>query len=147
MTITKIERDRQRREHKVRTLMIERDWSINDLRTVDDCDRARSVLTEALISIEYQLSEAAAEARNRGCYADPTWFKRTQGALRYKKLMLQQVQDMRGQIVRAEKTAASQTRDRLLLNRLRLRFPEQFKAVLEELTREFPDQFGRSNGA
>ena len=87
----------------LRQLMIDRDWPIDALDTVEDCVRARAVLTEAIVSIEYQLSEATEQARENGRFSDASWFRRTRAALRYKKLMLQTVQDLRARYAKEQR--------------------------------------------
>jgi hypothetical protein len=55
------------------------------------------------IFIENQISEAKARRWANGKHADPNWFQRAQAAVRIKKMQIQQLQNLRGEIGRKQK--------------------------------------------
>jgi hypothetical protein len=112
-------------------LRVDDGWAVEDLQTCEECDEARLVLTETIARIEEQLLEAKQKLGATGEYANGEWYRRAKTALRYKKAALQAVQNRQAQIRRAQKQDAQQTRDRMLLDLIREKYPEQFKAACE----------------
>lgn len=100
-------------------------WTIDEVKTIADCDRAEICLTVAIAQIEGQLAANKAG----GCRRGIDWVARTIKARRYRKLALQKVQHRRGEINRAARAQAGEDHDRLLLNFLRTDFPDQFQAA------------------
>jgi hypothetical protein len=112
-------------------LRVDDGWTVEDLQTCEECDEARLVLTETIARIEEQLLEAKQKLGATGEYANSDWYRRAKTALRYKKAALQAVQNRRAQIRQTQKGMAQQTRDRMLLDLIREKYPEQFKAACE----------------
>jgi hypothetical protein len=120
-------------------LRVDRDWPVEDLQTCEECDEARLVLTEAIAQIEEQLLEAKERLDTTGEYAPGEWYRRARTALRYKKAALQAVQNRRAQIRQGQKEKAQQTRDRMLLDLIREKYPEQFEAACRLLQLLHPE--------
>lgn len=110
-------------------------WTVEDLRTQDDCDDAFAVLTGVICSIEAQIEKAQEDGRDSG-----EWYRRLKGALRWKKAALSVVQTKRGQISRRDRAAThaeniKREKDRnarLAAEFLRL-FPKEYVSVVRSL--------------
>lgn len=118
-------------ETSVPVLEISRDWTVDDLKTTADCDDAFDVLTEAIASIEGQISAANIRAAADGVYADRGWLLRAKFALRHKKAAIQRVQQIRARIAKAERMTANVNQERVLLDIIKATEPEAFKRALE----------------
>lgn len=113
-------------------------WTVGDLKTIEDCAAAMATLTAAIVAVEGQLSVARALA-TEGQYSDRVWFAKAKAALRWKKAGLQAVQLRRGQINRAEKLQINQQRDRLLLQEIKDGLPkEQFYQFVRSIAARYP---------
>lgn len=124
-------------EVSVPVYVITDDWTIDDLRTTQDCDDAMAILTEAIASIEAQM----ALATDRG-NMDAHWWSRAKKARRYKKATFAAVQTRRGEIRRAEQRKSQIGEDREIVNKFRELYPDEFMAVLRALGRLEGDGLG-----
>lgn len=104
-------------------------WSIDQVKTIADCDEAEAYLTGAVVQIEAQLLENRLAGHPRGV----DWAIRAKTALRYRKQALQMVARKRGEIGKAQRTLIAVDRNRLLINIFREDFPEQFRESLAKL--------------
>ncbi len=96
----------------VPVIYITKDWTIDDIKTMEDCDDAFAVLTEQIVGIETRVA-ALKEAGG-----DKVALTRALAALRWKRAAQQAVQNRRGEIKRARKqqnVVASSTEDKALL--------------------------------
>ncbi|WP_226782716.1 hypothetical protein [Oceaniglobus trochenteri] len=100
-------------------------WTVDDIRTEDDCDDAFAYLCKAVTAIETRLEEM----EEFGC-ADARLKIRTRSALRWKKAALTIVQTKRGQINRRRKEELHASRQRRLIDTIRDTEPEAFRRVL-----------------
>lgn len=100
-------------------------WTIDQVKTIADCDEAEAYLTGAVATIEAQLLESRLAGHTRGV----DWAVRAKTALRYRKQALQLVARRRGEIGKAQRAEAGETNDRLLINVFRTDFPDQFQAA------------------
>jgi len=104
-------------------------WSIDQVKSIADCDEAEAYLTGAVAQIEAQLLENRLAGHPRGV----DWAIRAKTALRYRKQALQMVARRRGEIGKASRASIAEDRNRLLINILRADFPEQFRAAVEKV--------------
>jgi hypothetical protein len=104
---------------------IDRDWDVDQIETLQDCDDADAILTEAIVSIESQLAADYAAGQIRG--AD--WRIKANGALKFKKRALQIVARKRGELNRVAKQADNRAHDKRLLDIIKREFPEQFRVA------------------
>ncbi len=65
-------------------------WTVDEILTEDDCDRAHVILSGHLASIEYQLGEHEIDPAKHA--EDPRWVLRARAALRLKKAAYQSVE-------------------------------------------------------
>lgn len=94
------------------TIMIDDGWSVDDLKTIDDCDDAFAFLTTAVAEIEFSIEMNGLKPTEE---QRPEWAARDMRALKYKKAGLQIVGMRRGRIERQMRKAAQHEHDRLLL--------------------------------
>lgn len=102
-------------------------WTVEDLKTLDDCDDAFSYLTGAICSIEHTLAFLE-ESKQTG-----DQYRRAKGALRWKKAALQITNPKRSQISRAITEKFRETTERELIDTMKKMFPLEFQKVLETL--------------
>lgn len=106
---------------------ITKDWTVDDIQTLDDCDDAHAYLTGAVCSIEDKIDAAIELGTDLG-----VGFRKLKRALRWKKAALNVVQTKRGKITRALKKAENLKHDERLINRMRDMFPKEFAAILKQ---------------
>lgn len=111
-------------------------WTVEDLKTEEECDEAHAVLTEQIASIEGQIFKANHDARAERKYANADWYRRVKAALKFKKAALQRTQTMRGNIKREEKQRVVQSRDRRLLDIIKGKYPEHYAECMAVLERK-----------
>lgn len=101
---------------------IDRGWPVSDVKTLEDCDDAFSFLMSACASIEYAIDMELLKPphQRRG-----DWTARAKCALKYKKAALQIINQKRGGISTKESIAVQNQRDRLLLEYIRQRVPDE----------------------
>jgi hypothetical protein len=92
-----------RKDGQPMVLMIDDDWSTNDLPTVTSCDAAQAILSQAIAKIESDLARAIKQAEN-GPF-DAAWFKRARAAMKMKRAAMRVVQERREQLLREEAQA------------------------------------------
>lgn len=114
-------------------LFITPGWFVVDLKTVQDCDEAMVQLARDIAHIDGQLLEEAAEADVTGVATDPAWLASANGARAMKVSLKTVVQRRQGEISRAARAAAGVSKDRQLLDRLKVNAPEAFAAALSEV--------------
>jgi hypothetical protein len=105
-------------------------WTVDDIKTIDDCDDAFAYLTGAICSIENAISRMEDE-RDLG-----SKLRQTKGALRWKKAALQIVATRRGKLQRELSRKEQNTRDRELLDIIKRLFPAQFDAAIAHFIAE-----------
>jgi len=101
-------------------------WTVDEIKTLDDCDDAFAYLTGAVCAIENKIDAAEETGGNSG-FA----YRKLKRALRWKKAALQVVQTKRGRITREAKQLEQSSQERRLLNILRERFPAEFEVALK----------------
>src|SRR3972149_11995337 len=101
-------------------------WTVDEIKTLDDCDDAFAYLTGAVCAIENKIDVAEETGGNSG-FA----YRKLKRALRWKKAALQVVQTKRGRITREAKQLEQSSQERRLLNILRERFPAEFEVALK----------------
>lgn len=106
---------------------ITKDWTVDDIQTLDDCDDAHAYLTGAVCSIEDKIDAAIELGTDLGI-----GFRKLKRALRWKKAALNVVQTKRGKITRALKKAEKLKHDERLINRMRDMFPKEFASILKQ---------------
>lgn len=110
-------------------LSINREWDVDQIQTLQDCDDADAILTEAIVSIESQLATDAVA----GCLRGHDWRIKAKGALKYKKRALQIVARRRGELNKLSRQATGADHDRELLDTIKEHFPEQFFAAIGKM--------------
>jgi len=100
-------------------------WTIDEVKTIADCDEAEACLTFAIGDIQRQLFQDRVAGYKRG----PKWRGLAKIALGEKQRAFQAVARKRGQINRAARAEAGEANDRLLINIFRSDFPDQFQAA------------------
>jgi hypothetical protein len=100
-------------------LEIEPGWTVESLKTIEECDDARLRLTEIIASIEAQISAATTKRQETGELADKHWWKRIQVALRLKRAALQRVQNIRGELSRKARESTLKSRERVIIDTLK----------------------------
>jgi hypothetical protein len=119
-------------EIEVPPMVIDGDWTGDDLETDQDCQDAIAVLTAAIIAIEEKVGGAKEKGTNKG---DP--YRRLTSALRWKRTALAEVQRKRGEIARMSRISLSNERDKRLLKALRrIITPEQWDQAEKEVANE-----------
>lgn len=78
-------------------IIIEDGYSLGDVKTIEDCDEARVILTDIVANMECQLDQYP-----EGPESDPSWRARAKKALRWKKLAMQFVMERRAELMRAK---------------------------------------------
>lgn len=107
-------------------------WDIDQVKTIQDCDDADALLTEATARIEAQLLEDRIAGFARG----PKWRGLANTALKMKRRTLQAVATKRGQFSRAQRIAEQTTRESALLDVIKRDFPDQFHAAVSTFIAE-----------
>lgn len=111
-------------------------WTVSQLTTVQECDDARNIVTNAMACIEDQILRAKQDAVVNRKYADPDWYARIQFALRKQKQVMVMIQNRRGYLSKTERHVQSITNDRKLLDAIKEMNPRVF---YEAVKRVFPD--------
>ena len=120
-------------EIEIPVLEIAGEWTVDDLRTEDDCDDAYAYLVSAVASIEYQLDMyAIAPAEHQIGRNDPTWAPRARAALRMKRAALQVVQNTRGRLDRKRRAAEQDSLRQEFMDIVRDSDPARFRVWLDE---------------
>lgn len=123
----------------VRILMVDDDWPVDDLQTVEDCKEAHLVLIEAVAKIEGQIAKAQISAK-QGEHIDPIWLSRVTSALRYKKAALQAVSEKRGEFAREERNRGLRGfKEREIIKLLHKNYPNILAELLDELDKMRPE--------
>lgn len=107
-------------------------WTVEDLKTEDDCDDAFAYLVSAVAAIEYQLDMYMIEPTAHRLGADPTWAPRARAALRLKRAALQIVQNTRGRIDRKRRAAEQDSLRQAFMDIVRDSEPVKFRVWLDE---------------
>jgi hypothetical protein len=105
---------------------ITKDWTVDDIQTLDDCDDAHAYLTGAVCSIEDKIEAAIELGTDAGI-----GFRRLKRALRWKKAALNVVQTKRGKITRALKKVETKEHEKRIINRMRDMFPKEFASIIK----------------
>ena len=122
-------------------LMIEDDWFVDDLASIEECSAAETTLLLAIASTEGQLED---EERVR---RDGAWAHRARSAIRYKRAALHAVQQRRSDL--RQKVRDRNNRENLALRRkvnarLAAEFfrlhPEDCRLCIEAIRAEEPEQ-------
>jgi hypothetical protein len=119
-------------------LKIAPNWTIDDIKTLEDCDRARDLAQAAIIEIENQIRAAQAHRYTTGEHTDPDWYRRAYSALKLKRLVLQKIQEIRGRLSREERKQSANARDRALLDTIKEIAPDMFERALTEARLRYP---------
>lgn len=107
-----------------RSIVISTGFTTDDIKTLDDCDRAFLELNDAIITIERQLADPTYIADK-----PPEWKSHAKAALRFKRVGLQVVQNKRTTLRReAAKCWASR-----FVDIVRVTHPDVFHAVQKQL--------------
>lgn len=119
----------------VERLQIAPDLHVGDLKTLDEHDAAIAFLAREIASIEAKLAEEddAVSGGASTADADLDWRRRAVAASKVKKAIKQIVINRRGDLTRAAKLAAAQSRDRTLLAILNRKAPDLYQAAVAEL--------------
>lgn len=104
-------------------------WSIDQVKTIADCDEAEAYLTGAIAQIEAQLLENRLSGHPRGV----DWAIRAKTALSYRKTARQMVARRRGEIGRAQRAESGNDHNRRLVDIFKAEFPEQFRQALAKM--------------
>lgn len=104
-------------------------WTVDEVRTEEDCDDAFALLTEAITSIEYRMEKL----REEGASVTSQAYRKAKAALRWKKAAMQAVQNKRGQIKRQAKQSQQVSRERILLDEIKATSPDAFFAAVSSL--------------
>lgn len=106
------------------------EWRVSDLRTLDDCTKARDHLTGIIAAIEHRIASTKLD------YSD---YAKARTALRWKKRALQLVQEKHGVLAREARRSIQDSRDRQLLALIKALYPNEFAkaaAVFKESEKE-----------
>ena len=103
-------------------------WTVDDVKTIADCDDAFAYLTGALCAIEARMSEMTEMGENKG-----EAFRRLCAAARWKRAALNVVNTKRGQIQRTERAAEQKSKDRALLDEIKRMYPNSFFEAVASL--------------
>ena len=109
-------------------------WTVDDVKSLDDCDDAFSYLTGAIVAIEGRISAIHSGMADN----DAATLGRLKAALRWKKAAIQIVQNKRGKFAREERRFSSHSYDSKLLKLLLERYPNEFKECVALLKSEEP---------
>jgi len=112
-------------------------WSVDDLKSVEDCDQAVALIQAALIHMEEELLRAQLHEE----FADPDWYARVKTAIRKHKQLLSMVHNRRGDFTRKKRQAETMAENRLLLDEIKKMNPELFKKALELCSQKYPELF------
>jgi hypothetical protein len=101
-------------------------WTVDEVKTLDDCDDAFAYLTGAICAIENKIDSADETGATTGVA-----YRKLKRALRWKKAALQVVATKRGRITREAKQIEQASHDKRLVNIIRDRFPAEFEIALK----------------
>jgi hypothetical protein len=79
-----------------RLIYIEPGWSLADIASVEDCDRAQAMLAKAIRTIEKSIKDA--EAMPAGL-VDRNWIHRATMALKFRRAALAEVEKIRVELI------------------------------------------------
>jgi hypothetical protein len=103
------------------------DWTVRDLKTTADCDRAVAALAEIIAKIEGDLTSERATA-------DPEWQRRATRTLSLRRAARMQVYVIRKDL----RTAFNRTWEQSFVEKVKALDPELFHQVIESLRTPLP---------
>ena len=123
--------DRRREPIKPEDLRVDRGRTVGDLRTVADCDAALLELRTAIEIMSARI--ATARANQKRTPEEDLWLRRASVASSLKRGAIKAVRDKRELLLREGRVAREKEEDVALLRLFRERFPQEFRACLDEL--------------
>ncbi len=97
-------------------------WTVDDIKTEDDCDDAHALLTAVIVSIEAHMDDL--EIKGQSVSVE---YKRAKMALRWKKAAMAVVNVKRGQINRSRAEAVSNDRNARIIRYFMAMHPAEFR--------------------
>jgi hypothetical protein len=110
-------------------LMVDENWYVDQLSTLEECSEAEEALLLAIARTEGHIDNP--ENRHRG----EDWLRRARGALRYKRAALQAVRQCRSDLKQAQRNQNNQ--ESMALRR------ELNARLAAEFCRRHPDEYAR----
>lgn len=106
--------------------------TLADIRTVDDCHLALLTLTRDINRIEEQIADGAGPDQ---------WAERAESSIRFKKALREVIREKIGAMRRAERAAAVEHRNSVLVERFKTDWPEQFAKSLAAAMASHPGEW------
>lgn len=104
-----------------------------DLTTIEKCRLALLTIARDINRIEEQLADGPSTGE---------WAERAESAVRFKKALRQSVNELAGDLRRAERLRAAATREHVLVEMFKENYLDQFAVVLTVAKLRHPDLWG-----
>lgn len=125
---------------QVPVLMIDEDWTVDDVETLNDANDAIAILQDSIASIKFQLEVPPREGQTR----DETWRARASLALRLKEAALEAVKHIRQELYDRERDRRLLDADHALMRVIRSEIDAQTLDGWQEKARQlYPEAFAR----